>query len=52
MKGWLKKMSIPLVALASPFFAAELFIVFIFLNTFNQIDDIPSLLPLNVGFYR
>jgi hypothetical protein len=51
MKGWFKKITIPIVAMATPFFAAELFFIFIFLNTFNKIDDIPSLLPLNVGFY-
>jgi hypothetical protein len=52
MKGWFKKIIIPIVARATPFFAAEIFMVFLFLNTLNKIDDIPSLLPLNVGFYR
>jgi hypothetical protein len=52
MKGWLKKFTIPLVGITLPLFPLEVFLGFIFFNTINNINDIPSLLPLNVGFYR
>jgi hypothetical protein len=52
MKEWLKKLTMPFVAMTLPLFPFEMFLGFIFLNTINNLHDIPTLLPLNVGLYR
>jgi hypothetical protein len=52
MKELLKKVAGPFIAMTLPLFPFEVFLGFVFLNTINKLEDIPTLLPLNVGSYK
>jgi len=52
MKSWLRRLTIPFISAALPFFAVELFIGFLIMNVMNNLEDVRTLLSLNLEIYR